>query len=155
MVPNISESSVEAGARERANCGRACRVSISRSPYHIEPILIARCFVSGLLCIVEERGSMKSFLRYVICLFLAASSPIMFAQTVVRVAPPAPVRVGVVGRPPHPGYVWTEGYQRWNGTRYVWVSGRWMRPPRPGVVWVSPLWVRRGNGWVFRAGYWR
>src|SRR5258708_7327429 len=83
---------------------------------------------------------MKSFLRYVICLFLAAPSPIMFAQTVVRVVPPAPVRVGVVGRPPHPGYVWTEGYQRWNGTRYVWVSGRWLRPPLPGAVWVAPVW---------------
>jgi hypothetical protein len=77
------------------------------------------------------------------------------AQTVIRVAPPPPVRVGVVGVAPHPGYVWVGGYQSWNGTRYVWVNGRWVRPPRAGVIWVSPRWVSSGGGWVFYKGYWR
>jgi WXXGXW repeat (2 copies) len=77
------------------------------------------------------------------------------AQTVIRVAPPAPVRVGVVGVAPAPGYVWVGGYQRWTGSGYVWVAGKWVRPPRVGVVWVSPRYVRSGNGWVFHKGYWR
>lgn len=77
------------------------------------------------------------------------------AQTVVRIAPPPPVRVGVVGVAPAPGYVWVGGYQRWNGTGYVWVPGRWVRPPRAGVIWVSPRWARSGGGWVFYKGYWR
>jgi len=77
------------------------------------------------------------------------------AQTVVRIAPPPPVRVGVIGVAPHPGYVWIGGYQSWNGNGYVWVAGRWVRPPRAGVIWVSPRWVRSGGGWVFHKGYWR
>src|SRR5277367_5811493 len=77
------------------------------------------------------------------------------AQTVVRIAPPAPVRVGVIGSAPGSGYVWIGGYQRWNGSGYVWVAGRWARPPRAGVVWVAPRWVPRGGGWVFYKGYWR
>src|SRR5215467_11807993 len=98
---------------------------------------------------------MKLLIKSVALVLLIAELQLGFGQTVVRVAPPPPVRVGVVGRPPHPGFVWIEGYQRWDGRRYVWVSGRWVRPPRPGAVWVSPAWTRRGSGWVFRSGYWR
>jgi hypothetical protein len=77
------------------------------------------------------------------------------AQTVIRVAPPPPVRVGVVGVAPGAGYVWIGGYQRWTGSGYVWVAGRWVRPPRAGVVWVQPRYVHSGSTWVFHKGYWR
>ena len=77
------------------------------------------------------------------------------AQTVIRIAPPPPVRVGVVGTAPGPGFVWIGGYQSWNGTRYVWVAGRWGRPPRAGVIWVNPRWTQSGGVWVFHKGYWR
>jgi hypothetical protein len=77
------------------------------------------------------------------------------AQTVIRVAPPPPVRVGVIGTAPGPGYVWVGGYQQWNGTRYVWIGGKWVRPPRTGLIWVSPRWIQSGGGWVFYKGYWR
>jgi WXXGXW repeat (2 copies) len=98
---------------------------------------------------------MKLLVKSVALVLLTAELQFGVGQTVVRVAPPPPVHVGVVGRPPHPGFVWIEGYQRWDGRRYVWVSGRWVRPPRPGAVWVSPAWTGRGSGWVFRSGYWR
>ena len=55
-----------------------------------------------------------------------------FAQVVVRVAPPAPI-VEERGRPPERGFVWIDGYHRWDGGRYVWVPGRWERPPHPGA----------------------
>jgi hypothetical protein len=42
-------------------------------------------------------------------------------SVVVRTAPPPPVHAGVIGRPPASGYVWTAGYYRWDGRRYVWV----------------------------------
>src|SRR2546426_940874 len=87
-------------------------------------------------------------------LFLLAGM-IAVAQTIVRIAPPPPARVGVVGVAPGAGYVWIGGYQRWNGSGYVWVPGRWVRPPRAGVIWVSPRWVASGGGWVFHKGYWR
>lgn len=72
----------------------------------------------------------------------------------VRVGPPAPV-VEHYGRPPHPGYAWIAGYQRWDGGRYVWVPGYWTRPPRPHAVWVPHRWVHRHRGWVLVQGHWR
>lgn len=98
---------------------------------------------------------MRLLLRYIAFSLLILASQIMLAQTVVRVAPPPPVHVGVIGRPPAAGYVWTEGYHSWNGTKYVWVPGRWVRPPRAGAVWVAPVWARQGGGWVIRSGHWR
>ena len=77
------------------------------------------------------------------------------AQVVIRVAPPLPVRVGVVGVAPHPGFVWVEGYHVYRGGGYVWVPGRWVRPPRPAAVWIPPHYDRVPRGWVFVPGHWR
>lgn len=76
------------------------------------------------------------------------------AEVVVRIGPPHAVveRRGVA---PGPGYVWINGYHNWDGTRHVWVPGRWDRPPHPGGRWVAHRWVRRGNGWVLAEGHWR
>jgi hypothetical protein len=80
-----------------------------------------------------------NYTRAALCPVLFLGGLIGSAQTtVIRIAPPPPVRVGVVGVAPGPGYVWIGGYQRWTGSGYVWVAGRWVRPPRAGVVWVQP-----------------
>ena len=97
---------------------------------------------------------MKSLIRTAAIALALLAAQFSFAQTVIRVAPPAPPHV-VVGRAPGPNYVWTAGYYRWHGGRYVWVPGRWLIPPRPGVVWVPAHWVARGGGWVFVSGHWR
>ncbi len=76
------------------------------------------------------------------------------AQIVVRVAPPAPI-VESHDRPPHAGWVWVDGYHRWDGHRYVWVHGHWAHPPRPEAVWVAHHWERRNGGWVLVEGHWR
>ena len=55
-----------------------------------------------------------------------------FAQVVVRVAPPPPI-VEHRAMPPGRAYVWTDGYQRWNGHGYLSVHGRSVMPPRPAV----------------------
>jgi len=93
--------------------------------------------------------------RLVFAGLLGFASAAYCAQTVVRIAPPAPQSVVVIGRAPGPKYVWTGGYYRWSGGRYVWVAGRWMVPPRPGVVWVAPRWIPRNGGYVFVAGRWQ
>jgi hypothetical protein len=84
-------------------------------------------------------------------LFNAASAT---AQVFVPVRPPHAV-VQRRGPSPGRGFVWTPGYQRWDGRRYVWTPGLWQRPPRPNARWVPYRWDRRGRGWEFRGGYWR
>lgn len=78
-----------------------------------------------------------------------------WAQDVyVREGPPRPRverRVPAPGR----GYVWTPGYQRWDGRAYGWAPGAWVRPPRPRAHWVPARWVHRPRGWVFVEGHWR
>ena len=77
-----------------------------------------------------------------------------YAQVVVRIGPPAPI---VERRPPPPdrGYVWIDGYHRWEGGAYVRTPGRWDRPPREGQRWVAHRWIHRGDHWEMREGHWR
>lgn len=77
------------------------------------------------------------------------------AEVFVRIAPPPPVRVGVYGVAPGPGYVWVGGFHEWAGGRYIWREGYWARPPYPHAVWVAPDWAPRHGGYVFVRGYWR
>lgn len=77
-----------------------------------------------------------------------------YAQVVVRIGPPAPI-VEVRGAPPDRGYVWIDGYHRWEGGAYVWTPGRWDRPPHPGQRWVAHRWIHRGDHWEMREGHWR
>lgn len=72
----------------------------------------------------------------------------------VRVGPPAPVyEVRTVA--PGAGYVWVEGYHRWDGRGYVWVPGRWAVPPRSRAVWVPGHWDRDNRGYFWVQGRWR
>jgi hypothetical protein len=77
-----------------------------------------------------------------------------FAQVVIRVGPPAPI-IETRGVPPDRGYVWIDGYHRWEGGAYVWTPGRWERPPHPGAHWVAHRWAHRGDHWVLIEGHWR
>lgn len=77
------------------------------------------------------------------------------AQVVIHAGPPPAVVVERPGPPLHAGWVWVPGYYRWNGRRYVWVSGYWANPPRPRAVWIPGRWVPRSGGYVWIAGYWR
>ena len=93
--------------------------------------------------------------HFVFASMLGFVSVVHGAQAVVKIAPPAPQSVVVVGRAPGPKYVWAGGYYRWHGNRYVWVAGRWMVPPRGGAIWIAPRWVPRNGGYVFVAGRWQ
>lgn len=96
---------------------------------------------------------MKKLLLAAVATALLGTSA-AFAQVVVRVVPPHPI---FEHRPLRPGagYVWTNGYHRWDGRAYVWVPGRWAMPPRPGVMWVDGHWGRRRGGYVWIEGHWR
>jgi len=101
----------------------------------------------------EDINHVKKIILSALLALCMAPAAVM-AQVVVRVAPPAPI-VEVHDRPPHEGWVWIDGYHRWNGHRYVWVHGHWVRPPHPGAVWVAHRWEQREGGWVLIEGHWR
>lgn len=77
-----------------------------------------------------------------------------YGRVYVRVGPPPPV-YEVRAYAPGPGYVWIEGYHRWDGNGYAWVAGRWARPPRAHAAWVPGHWNRDSRGWFFIDGHWR
>ena len=75
-------------------------------------------------------------------------------EVIVRVAPPHAI-VERRGPAPGAGYVWIPGYHNWDGSRHVWVAGRWEQPPRPHARWEAHHWVRRHGGYVLVEGHWR
>ena len=96
----------------------------------------------------------KALLSLILAMSLAPAALMAQVGVVVRVAPPPPV-VEHFGPPPHRGWVWVPGYQRWNGRRYVWARGYWVHPPHPGSEWVAHHWEQREGGWVMVEGHWR
>jgi hypothetical protein len=76
------------------------------------------------------------------------------SRVYVRTGPPAPIVTARIVSP-GPEFVWIEGYHRWDGARYVWVTGRWERPPRLYAVWESGHWAKTNRGWYFIEGRWR
>jgi len=74
-------------------------------------------------------------------------------EVVVKVAPPHAI-VERRGEPPEAGFVWIDGYHRWDGKAYIWVPGRWEKPPHPHDRWVAHKWVKRNGGWVLVEGRW-
>ena len=96
----------------------------------------------------------KTAMSLLLAFCLIPAAALAQVGVVVRVAPPAPL-VEAHDSPPHAGWVWVDGYHRWNGHRYVWVHGHWVRPPHPGAVWVAHRWEHRGDGWVMVEGHWQ
>jgi hypothetical protein len=94
----------------------------------------------------------KTLLASLAGCILAASAAM--ADVVVRIGPPPPV-VERRGPPPGRGYVWTPGYQRWDGRGYRWETGRWAMPPRGRSHWVPGKWKHHHGEWVFVEGHWR
>ena len=68
----------------------------------------------------------------------------------IRIGQPPPPRAYRVPRQPGPDYVWVEGYQYPQGSRYQWHDGYWTRPPYEGAYWVAPYYV----GGQYYGGVW-
>jgi hypothetical protein len=77
-----------------------------------------------------------------------------FAQVVIRVGPPPPVYERR-GPPPGEGYVWQNGYHRYDGDHYVWTPGHYEQPPHRGQRWVAHRWEHRHGQYVLVEGHWR
>jgi hypothetical protein len=84
---------------------------------------------------------------------LPASAQGVYGGNAINVGPPALVREQIPPRPGR-GYVWQAGYWRWNGGRYVWVRGAYVRPPYASAAWIPGHWAHTRYGWVWRRGHW-
>jgi hypothetical protein len=67
---------------------------------------------------------------------------------------PPPAHYEHHGPPPGQGYVWVNGYHRWDGAHYVWVGGTWQRPPHYGYRWYAGSWQPRNGVYVWISGRW-
>jgi hypothetical protein len=97
---------------------------------------------------------MKKRLATIAGAILISASLAANAQVVVRIGPPPPP-VEVVPVAPHPGWVWQPGFHRWDGVRYVWVPGHYVRPPYFGARWIPGHWRPSPGGYVWIPGHWR
>lgn len=84
---------------------------------------------------------------------LLATPALADTHVYIGTAPPRPI-VEVRHAPPHPGYVWRSGYYHWNGHRYVWQRGRWVRPPYRRALWRDGRWTHERRGWYWVPGHW-
>ena len=69
----------------------------------------------------------------------------------VALTPPAPIYEVTPGE--RSGYVWTPGFWRWDGKRYVWNGGHWIAQ-REGNAWIPDSWDKHGDKWHYTAGHW-
>jgi hypothetical protein len=70
---------------------------------------------------------------------------------IVETAPP-PLRTEIVPAP-RVGYVWAPGYWNWDGSRYVWVDGRYLES-QPGVVYVAPRYEPSNGRYAYYGERW-
>ena len=94
----------------------------------------------------------KIAMAVLLALILAPAAS--FAQVMIRVGPPAPVYERR-GPPPERGFVWIQGYHRYDDGHYMWVPGHYERPPHEGARWTAHRWQHRGDHWELREGHWR
>jgi hypothetical protein len=78
------------------------------------------------------------------------------AQPPPNYAPIPPPRVEVVPPPPGGRVIWEPGHWRWNGYRYIWISGRYVqaRPSYRHYVEGRWIWSPREGRYVWREPHW-
>jgi len=105
---------------------------------------------------MSRRSLVGLWITLLLGLVLLASGCARRARVVVyaSTAPPPPV-VETITVAPGPNYVWVPGYHAWNGSGYVWTSGRWELRPAGRRAWVPGHWNHGGRGWYWVEGHWR
>src|SRR5262249_37177717 len=91
------------------------------------------------------------------CYVRAASVPPPYEEEVYVESepPPPPAEVEVIPASPGVEYVWSGGYRRWAGRRYVWVRGHYDPRPPAYARWEPAHWEAHGRGHVGIEGRWR
>ncbi len=103
---------------------------------------------------MRNRRVAQIFSAVVLSAALSAACAPARGRVYVNVGPPPPIIEARLAAP-GPGYVWIDGYQRWNGRGYYWVPGRWTAKPRAKAVWMKGHWEKGRKGWYYVDGRWR
>ena len=98
--------------------------------------LVAALAGSATGCVVRAHGGLR------------VRMPFVYIQ---EAPPPPPPQPAVVRRP---GFLWVDGYHRWDGHRYQWQDGHYERE-RAGYSWAPGRWEHRDRGHVWVDGEWR
>ena len=111
---------------------------------------------------------MKNFLTIGLLAFLFAFSGNTLAgkrkvvvvkskATKTRVVKVKPVARQITVKPSfiRPGYMWTEGYWKWNNRSktYIWINGKVIRKKK-NKAWINGHWTRRSGGYYYVRGHW-
>jgi WXXGXW repeat (2 copies) len=89
-----------------------------------------------------------------LCVGLFTAAPAQAATRIyVRIGPP-PIVVEHHSRLHWPGRTWRPGYYRWDGRRYEWTRGAYVRAPYRHAVYVSGRWTHERHGWYWVPGHW-
>lgn len=56
--------------------------------------------------------------------------------------------------PPGPSFIWAPGHWVWNGYRYRWVGGHYVRRASGWHRWVDGHWAVAGGAWRWVPGHW-
>ena len=74
-------------------------------------------------------------------------------KNIIRNKPNRPVYVKKKPLLNRAGYIWIDGYWRWNIHTYVWMQGFWERE-RVNFHWHKGSWEKTPNGFFWMEGYW-
>lgn len=110
-------------------------------------VLVVSMLATG--CVVRTHGRVNPLASMVVTGIAVAA---VASAVSVQNPPPPTVEVGYYGYA-RPGYVWVNGYHRWNGNAWVWQNG-YYQPERSGYYWVQGSWEQRGDQYVWVDGYW-
>jgi hypothetical protein len=93
----------------------------------------------------------KALIGAMFVLAAAGSAQAAHYDVDITTAPP-PDRVEHIP-PGRQGYVWDQGYWRWDHGHHIWVNGHWIHE-RHGHHWVNRHWIHEGDRWRLEGGRW-
>lgn len=85
----------------------------------------------------------------------AGPDPAGHVAALVAPYPPPPKRAEIPPPPSSTDALWQGGHWSWNGARFVWIPGSYIRRPTPTTNWMPGYWDQDSRGWIWTDGHWQ
>ncbi|HEY3909023.1 MAG TPA: hypothetical protein VGM07_03940 [Stellaceae bacterium] len=90
------------------------------------------------------------------CSSVRSDPPAHMAATVpVAPYPPPPMRAEIPPLAQSADALWLVGHWSWDGARYAWAPGHYVRRPSPTANWLPGYWEQASGGWIWTEGHWQ